>query len=141
MRSDKFGSQLDRKSKTWFFTFLNVYATGNKRDKILISQLTPPKFRYFADRNGRKEGPMKLNFDNFLIQKYHKQLELRNWMKKKWVHLSNFLFSFLRFLAELAQICKKCTILDNLRIITQEGDMKTRLMTPFFSSGFRALTV
>ena len=24
MRSDKFGSQLDRKSKTWFFTFLNV---------------------------------------------------------------------------------------------------------------------
>ena len=83
MRSDKFGSQLDRKSKTWFFTFLNVYATGNKRDKILISQLTPPKFRYFADRNGRKEGPMKLNFDNFLIQKYHKQLELRNWMKKK----------------------------------------------------------
>ena len=25
---DKFGSQLDRKSETWFFTFLNAYVTG-----------------------------------------------------------------------------------------------------------------
>ena len=24
---DKFGSQLDRKSETWFFTFLNAYVT------------------------------------------------------------------------------------------------------------------
>ena len=27
MRSDKFGSQLNRKNKTWFFTFLNVYVS------------------------------------------------------------------------------------------------------------------
>ena len=70
MRSDKFGSQLDRKSKTWFFTFLNVYVSWIDRDKILISQLSPPKFRYFADQNGPKGDPMKTNFEFFQIQKW-----------------------------------------------------------------------
>ena len=37
--------------------------------------------------------------------------------------------------------CKKDTIFDNLRTITQKGDMKTRQMTTFFSSAFRSLTV
>ena len=46
-------SQFNRKSKTWFFTFLNVYVSWIEWDKILISQLSPPKFRYFADQNGR----------------------------------------------------------------------------------------
>ena len=58
-----------KKKKVWFFTFLNVYASRIERDKILISQLTAPKFRYFADQNGRKEDPMKINFGNFQIQK------------------------------------------------------------------------
>ena len=58
-------SQLDRKSKTWFFIFLNVYVSWIERDKILISQLSPPKFRYFADQNGPKGDPIKMNFDNF----------------------------------------------------------------------------
>ena len=62
MRSDKFGSQLDRKSKTWFFTFLNVYVSWIERDKILISQLSPPKFRYFADQNGPKGEPHENKF-------------------------------------------------------------------------------
>ena len=31
----------------------------------------------------------------------------------------------------LAQICKKCTILSNLRTITQEGKKETRQITPF----------
>ena len=35
-----------------------------------------------------------------------------------------------------AKKLKKDTIFDNLRTITQEGDMKTRQMTPFFSSAF-----
>ena len=35
MRSDKFGSQLDRKSKTWFFIFLNTYVSWIERDKVL----------------------------------------------------------------------------------------------------------
>ena len=37
--------------------------------------------------------------------------------------------------------CKKDTIFDNLRTITQKRNMKTRLTTSFFSSAFRALTV
>ena len=40
-----------------------------------------------------------------------------------------------------AQNCQKYTFLDNLRIITQEGNMQTRQMTPFFSSTFCNLTV
>ena len=39
------------------------------------------------------------------------------------------------------QICKKCTILGNLRTITQEGKKETRQMTPFlfFLSTFWAV--
>ena len=61
MRSDKFGSQLERKSKTRFFTFLYVYVSWIKQDKIkiLISQLTPAKFRYFADQNGQRRTQWK----------------------------------------------------------------------------------
>ena len=38
----------------------------------------------------------------------------------------------LGFLLKSAQNYKKCTFLDNLRNITQEGNMKTRQVTPFF---------
>ena len=69
MRSDKFGSQLDRKSKTWSFTFLKVYVSRIERDKILISQLSSQKFRYFADQNGPKGRPHENEFGNFQIQK------------------------------------------------------------------------
>ena len=58
-------SQLDRKSKTWVFTFLNICVSCIEWDKILILQLSPPKFRYFADQNEPKGDPMKMNFDNF----------------------------------------------------------------------------
>ena len=63
-------SQLDRKSKTWFFIFLNVYVSWIEWDKILMSQLSPPKFRYFADQNGPNGYPMKMNFDNSQMQKW-----------------------------------------------------------------------
>ena len=63
-------SQLDRRGKSWYFTFLNVYVSWTERDKILISQLSPPKFRYFADQNGPKGDHMKMNFDNFQMQKW-----------------------------------------------------------------------
>ena len=62
MRSDKFGSQLDWKCKTWFFTFLNVYVSWIERGKILISQLSSPKFRYFTDHNGPKGGTHENKF-------------------------------------------------------------------------------
>ena len=41
-----FYSQLDRKNKTWFFTFHKVYVSWIEWDKILISQISPPKLRY-----------------------------------------------------------------------------------------------
>ena len=42
-------SQLDRKSKIWFFIFLSVYVSWIEQDKILISKVSLPKFRYFID--------------------------------------------------------------------------------------------
>ena len=50
-------------------------------------------------------------------------------------------FNRLRFLAEVSTKLQKSTFLDNLRIITQEGNMETRQMIIFFSSTFSALTV
>ena len=38
----------------------------------------------------------------------------------------------LDFMLRSAQNCEKCTFLGNLRTITQEGNMETRQMTPFF---------
>ena len=69
LRSDKFGSQLNMKSETWFFTFLNVYVSWRERDKILISQLSRPKFSYFTDQNGPKGGPHEIEFWPFSYRK------------------------------------------------------------------------
>ena len=73
MGSDKFGSQLDRKSKTFFFIFLNVYVSWNEWDKIMISQLSPAKFRYFSDQSGPKGDFMEMNYKI----EYHKHLDLQ----------------------------------------------------------------
>ena len=40
-----------------------------QRSKLPISQLLPPKFKYFANQNRPNEGPKKMNFENFLIEK------------------------------------------------------------------------
>ena len=45
-----------------FFTFINVYIFYIEQDKILISQLSPPKFRYIADQNRPKRGPHENEF-------------------------------------------------------------------------------
>ena len=47
----------------------------------------------------------------------------------------------LDFLLRSTQNYKKCTFVDNLRNITQEGNMGTRQMAPFFLSTFSDLTV
>ena len=47
----------------------------------------------------------------------------------------------LDFLLRSAQNCKKCTFLDNLRTIAQEGNMETRQRTPLVSSTSSALFV
>ena len=41
----------------------------------------------------------------------------------------------------LLRSAQNIDFLDNLQIITQEGNMETRQMTPFFSSTFSVLTV
>ena len=74
MRSDKFGSQLDSKSKTWFFTFLNVYISWIEQEKILITQLSPPKLDILQTRMDKKGNPIKMNSDNFQIQKWISQI-------------------------------------------------------------------
>ena len=45
------------------------------------------------------------------------------------------------FMLRSAQNCKKYTFLDNLQTITQEGNMETRQMTPFFLATFSTLNV
>ena len=49
-------------------------------------------------------------------------------------------FKILRFLAELSTKLQKNHFFDNLRTITQEGNMETELMTSFFSSTFSTVT-
>ena len=50
----------------------------------------------------------------------------------------NIALIYLDFLLMLAQ---NCSFFNNLRIITQERNMKTTQMTPFFSSTFSSLPV
>ena len=47
----------------------------------------------------------------------------------------------LDFLLRSAQNCKKVLFLENLRTITQDENIETRQMTPFFSSAFSPLTI
>ena len=74
-------SQLDRKSKTWFFTFLSVYVCWIEQDKIQISQLSPPKFRYFVDQNRRtKVGSHENEFWQFSNTK----MDITTSSKSRW---------------------------------------------------------
>ena len=57
------------------------------------------------------------------------------------MHIYKLLYALKAFLLRSAQNYKNPLFLDNLRTITLEGNMKTRQMTPFFSSVFSALTV
>ena len=65
----------------WFSTqekkknlvFSLIFVTWIEQEKILILQLSPPKLRYFADQNGSEGDPMKINFENFQIQKWVSQ--------------------------------------------------------------------
>ena len=50
-----------------------------------------------------------------------------------------FVLTYLDVFAEVSTKLKKGTFFDNLRIITQEGNMKTTKMTQFFSSTFSTL--
>ena len=103
MISDKFGSKLDWKSKIWFFNFLNVYVSWIEQDKIVISQVSPAKFRYFADQNGPKGA---LHEDKFWHFSNTKMNITDSWSSKskwkKWGHLSSLLFFFLSYSPNIA---------------------------------------
>ena len=59
-------SQFDIKIKTcFFFPFLNRYVSWIERNKILISQLSPQKCIYFAEKNEPKEEPYENKFWQF----------------------------------------------------------------------------
>ena len=88
------------KVKSVFFTFLIVYVSWIEQDKILVSQLPPPKFRYFANQNGQKRGPhedefWQMNFSNSKMSFLNSKGSKGRW--KKWGHLSGFHVSFLRY--------------------------------------------
>ena len=83
-----------------------------------------------------------MNFDYFQTQKWMLQTVRGEKVdEKNGVICLIFVFPSWDFLLRSAQNCKKCNFLDNLRTITQEGNMETRQMTPFFSSTFSDLTV
>ena len=76
-RSEKFGSQLDWKSKTWFFTFLNVYVSWSRQNSDLT--VFTSKIQVFYRPEWTKGGtPWKRILTFFKYKnEYHKQLELK----------------------------------------------------------------
>ena len=94
-------SQLNRKIKNCFFRFLNVYVSWIKPEKILISQLSVPKFKYFADQNGPKRDPMKMNFNNSKYKHFHKRSSKSRW-KNGFICLGFCLF--LQFFVDTSKI-------------------------------------
>ena len=109
MRSEKFGSQLDWKSKICFFIFLNIYFSWIERDKILISQPSPPKFRYFADQTGPKGRPHETNFDIFQIKKW-------TWQTVQKVDEKNGVICLVSFFPSWVMVLKLSKIVHFLQI-------------------------
>ena len=117
MRSCKFDFQLDRRSKI-YFTFPNVYVSWIKCDKVLISQLSPLKFKYFVD------------LDNFQIEKWISQTEAQNVdNKNKVICLASFLAScvivlklpkIVHILQNCADPSKKCKYMKAIYLYPSE---------------------
>ena len=78
MTSDKFGSQIDRKIRTWFFTFLNKYASWVKMGQNSNHTVFTSKIQVFCRPVWTKGGtPWKWfwQFSNKYKNKYCKQLK------------------------------------------------------------------
>ena len=69
MRSDKFGSQLERKSKTWFLIF-PVWMFMNRRRQNSDLTAYTSKILVLCRPELTKEGPHGNGFSNFQIQKW-----------------------------------------------------------------------
>ena len=105
--SENFGiySQLDRTSKTWFFSFPNLYFSRIKRGKILISQLSPPKIRYFTNQNGPKGEP----HENEIWQLSNAKMGSFVWFSCLRPELWPLNLSFLQFFANVSKKPKAVT--------------------------------
>ena len=132
-------SQLNRKSKRLFFTFLNVYIFWIEQDKILIPQLSPSKIRYFADQNGPNGGPHENEF--WQVSK-GKKIFLNNLgSKNRWKKMGSFVW-FSCLLPELWSLnCQKlCPFSNtfwhqsakNLRLLEQFMYMHLKVLVPLF---------
>ena len=95
-----------------------MYVSRIEQDKTLISQLSPPKFRYFTDQNGPKGGP----HENKFWQLSNTKMNIANSKssKSRWKNGAIFLVSFfpywvvvlklpkiVHFLQICADLCKK----------------------------------
>ena len=72
MRSDKFGSRLNRKGKIWFFTFLNDFVSWIGT-KFWSNSFHLQNSCILQTKMDQREDTMKMNFDNFQIQKWISQ--------------------------------------------------------------------
>ena len=101
MWSDKFGSQM--------------CVSPIERDKILISQISPPKFRHFADQTEPKGGPHENELDIFSYKsEYYKQSSESRW-KNGVISLVTFLPSWIMVLKlpKIVHILQICADLSN----------------------------
>ena len=78
MRSRKLGSQLEGKTKTWFFTFLNVYVSWIEWYKTLSHSLHLQNSGILQTRTDERMTPWKWILAIFKDRnEYHRQLELK----------------------------------------------------------------
>ena len=63
-------SQLNRKSKIWFFTFLNVYVSWIDGTKSLSHSFYLQNLGILLNRLDQRGDPIKMKIDNFQMQKY-----------------------------------------------------------------------
>ena len=98
-------SQLNRKSETWLFTFLNVYVSWIERGKIVILQLSLPTFRHFADQNWPNGEPHENGFWQFSNAK----MSFLNTQgsKSKWKKIESFVWFSCLFLELWSLNCQK----------------------------------
>ena len=63
-------NSIKKVKSVFFFIFFDFYVSWIKRDKILISQLSPSNSRILQTRIDQRGDPIKTNFEIFQIQKW-----------------------------------------------------------------------
>ena len=115
MRSDKFGSQLERKSKTWFLIF-PVWMFMNRRRQNSDLTAYTSKILVLCRPELTKEGPHGNGFSNFQIQKWVLQtVRAQKVDGKKGIIFLISVFLFWVMLLKLPKIVHFFQICANLR--------------------------